>query len=141
MIKRLLLVLTFFIMFLHPISINAENYKYVEIFDPKLNRVVRIVQLNQELQNMVGNWIINIEDMYGKLDPVTDDGYAIRVPLDPPVKVHSKVLNAIVSEVYIIIPEKEMPFYMIFENENKLSCFMFNGSIDMLSKALNFKLK
>jgi hypothetical protein len=101
---------------------------------------VKVVQLNPEIQSMVTKWITNIDGIYGKLDPTTDDGYAVRVPLDPAVDVHNKCLNAVVGEVYIIIPEKELPFYMIFEDENKLTCFLFNGNIDALSKSLDFKL-
>lgn len=78
--------------------------------------------------------------IYGKNDPVTQDGYAIKIPLDPAVKVQGKWLNALINEVYIIIPENDPPFFMIFQNENKLSCFSFNGNIDTLSKVLDFNL-
>ena len=65
----------------------------------------------------------------------------VKVPLDPAVKVKGKFLNAEVSEVYILVPEKEPPCYLIFENENKLSSFPFNGDIEKLSNMLDFKLK
>ena len=73
-------------------------------------------------------------------DPATDDGYVVRIPLDPIVKVNCKSLNALVSEVYILIPENGPPCYLIFENENKLLSLPFNGNIDKLSKILDFKL-
>jgi hypothetical protein len=65
----------------------------------------------------------------------------IKIPLDTSVKANCKWLNTIVEEVYIIIPKKDPPFFMIFENADKLSCFPFNGDVDALSKALNFDLK
>lgn len=140
MTKKLVVLLSFLVVFLHSLHVSAQDTNYIEIFDPKQNKVVKVIQLNPEIQNMVAGWIPNINGMCGKLDPITDDGYAIRIPLNPAVNVHSKWLNAVVREVYIIIPEKDRPFYMIFEDEKKLLCFQFNGDVDMLSKSLDFKL-
>lgn len=141
MAKKLLVLLSFLVIFLHSLHVNAQDSNNIEIFDPKQNKVVKVVQLSPEIQNMVAGWITNINGMCGKLDPITDDGYAIRVPLNPPVTVNNNWLNAVVREVYILIPEKDPPFYLIFEGENKLSCFQFNGDVNMLSKSLDFKLK
>lgn len=140
MMKKIVIALAFFVMFQHSIYVSAEGFKCIEIFDPKQDKVVKVVPLNSEIQNMVTSWITNIQGIYGKNDPTTDDGYAIKVPLDPAVKVHCKSLNAVVSEVYIIIPENDPPFFMIFEDDNKLICYPFNGNIDMLSNSLDFKL-
>jgi len=141
MLKKLVTLLSFCFILLFPIYANAHDFKYIEIFDPKQNKVVKVVQSNPEIQNMITSWITNIQGIHGKIDPATDDGYALRIPLDPAVNVNCKYLNATVSEVYIIIPEKDPPFYGIFLNENKLMFYQFNGDIDMLSKSLDFKLK
>jgi hypothetical protein len=142
MIKKLLVSLSFFVIFLQSIYINAEGFKYVEIFDPKQDKVVKVVQLTTQIQDMIAGWVTNIEGTY-KNDPATDDGYVIKIPLDPAVKVNCKALSSLVSEVYILIPENESPCYLIFEdqNRNKLSSFVFNGDIDMLSNILDFDLK
>ena len=139
--KKVSVVMALIIMFIHSTVIHAEQFKYVEIFDPKQEKVVKVIQLNAEIHNMIVKWIKDVDGIYGKNNPITDDGYAIRIPLDPAVKVQGKYLNALVNEVYIIIPENEAPFFMVFESEDKLSCFPFNGDIDKLSKVLNFKLK
>jgi len=139
MIKKLLFILCLFVIFLHSPCVNAEGFKYVEIFDPKQDKVVKVVQLNPQIQEMITSWITNLEGLY-KNDPATDDGYVVKIPLDPIVKVNCKSLNALVSEVYILIPENEPPCYLIFENENKLLSLPFNGDIDKLSKILDFKL-
>jgi hypothetical protein len=142
MIKRLLVALLFFVIFLHSIYVKAVEFKYVEIFDPKQDKVVKVVQSNPQIQDMITNWITKIDGLY-KNDPATDDGYVIKIPLDPIVMVNCKSLSAFVSEVYILIPENDPPCYLIFEdeNKNKLSSFVFNGDIDMLSNILDFKLK
>jgi hypothetical protein len=141
MTKKVPVIMFLFIMLLYSKVVFAEGLKYVEIFDPKQNKVVKVIQLNTEIHNVVASWIKNINGIYGKSNPITDDGYAIKIPIDPAVYVHSKSLNAIVNEVYIIIPEEDPPFFMIFENESKLCCFPFNGNIDTLSEILKFNLK
>ena len=137
--RKLVVILSFFFIFLNSILVNAKDFKYIEIFDPKQDRVVKVIQSNPKIQDMITSWITNIEGLY-KNDPITDDGYAIKIPLDPIIKVNCKSLNALVSEVYILIPENDPPFYLIFEDENKLLSFPFNGNIDKLSKILGFKL-
>lgn len=141
MIKKISTVMVLIIIFQYSTAICAEEFKYVEIFDPTQDKVVKVVQLNPEINNMVSSWISNVEGFYGKIDPITDDGYAIKVPLDSDVKVETECLNTIINEVYIIIPEYQAPFFLVFENEDKVSCFSFNGDIDELSKVLDFKLK
>ena len=96
--------------------------------------------MNTEINNMVANSIKNVDDIYGKNNPLTDDGYAIRIPLSPAVKVQGKGLTSLVQQVYIIIPEKQPPFFMILENEDKAICFPFKGDIDKLSNVLDFQL-
>jgi hypothetical protein len=139
MIKKLLVVLSLFVIFLHSTTVNANGFKYVEIFDPKQDKVVKVVQSNPQIQDMITSWITNLEGLY-KNDPATDDGYVVKIPLDPIVKVNCKSLNAVVSEVYILIPKNGPPCYLIFENENTLLSLPFNGDIDKLSKILDFKL-
>ena len=130
MLKKITIVLLIFIVLITPKVVRADGFKPAEIFDPKQDKVVKVVQLNTEIYNTVWTLIKNIDGIYGKNDPVTEDGYAIKIPLNPAIKVTSKWLNALVSEVYIIIPENNPPFLMIFEDKNKLSCFPFNGDID-----------
>lgn len=141
MFKKLLIALSFIGILLHSVFVNAQDFTYVEIFDPKQDKVVKVVQSSPQIQEMITSWINNIEGIY-KNDPATDDGYVVKIPLDPIVKVNSKALKASVSEVFILIPEKDPPCYLIFEDVNKsvLSSFIFNGDIDKLSDILNFKL-
>lgn len=140
MTKKIVVVLSFLFIFIESLYVNAQDFKHIEIFDPKQNKVVKVVQSTPEIQNIIASWVKNIQYMYGKIDPITDDGYAIKVPFDPAVKVHCHALTATVNEVYIIIPETEPPFYIIFEDKNNVSCYVFNGDINMLSNILDFKL-
>lgn len=141
MLKKIIVIIFLFIMIIRSVVISAEGFKYAEIFDPKQDKVVKVVQVNTKIQNLVGNCLKNVDNIYGKNNPLTDDGYAIRIPLYPAIKVSGKWIKTLVHEVYVIIPRSEPPFFMIFENENKLLCFPFKGDIDELSKVLDFKLK
>lgn len=140
MIKKLLVTLSFCAIFLSSICVYAEDFNYIEIFDPKQDKVVKVVQSNQQIQDMITSWMTNIEGLY-KNDPATDDGYVVKIPLSPSVKVNSNMLNATVGEVYILVPENEPPCYLIFEDENRLLSLVFNGDLDRLSQLLDFKLK
>lgn len=140
MTKKIVVVLSFLFIFIKPLYANAQDFKHIEIFDPKQNKVVKVVQSNPEIQNIIGSWVKNIQGIYCKNDPITDDGYAIKVPFDPAVKVHCQALTTTLDEVYIIIPETELPFFIIFQDENKASCYLFNGDINILSNILDFKL-
>ena len=82
MIKKLLVVLSFFVIFLHSTWVNAKDFKYIEIFDPKQDKVVKVIQSNPQIQDMITSWITNIEGLY-KNDPTTDDGYAIKNSFRP----------------------------------------------------------
>ncbi|MBX4263608.1 hypothetical protein [Clostridium estertheticum] len=141
MSKKILIVMSLFIMLLHSTVASAIGFKYVQIFDPKQDKVVKVVQLNDEIHNMVVSSIKDVDSLYPKSKPLTDDGYAIRVPIYPAVKVQGKCLNALVDNVFIIIPQHDAPFFMIFEDDNKLLCFPFKGNVSTLSKILDFKLK
>ncbi|MDF2883569.1 MAG: hypothetical protein K0R54_4126 [Clostridiaceae bacterium] len=141
MIKKIIAAVFLFIMTLNSTVIYADDFKYAEIFDPKQDKVIKVVQINPEIYNMAKSWIMNINDIYGKVEPLTDDGYAVKIPFDPAVEVHGKYLNTIVKEVYLIVPENDPPFFMAFEDADKLLCFPFKGDIDMLSKSLDFNLK
>lgn len=141
MIQRFFTILILFIMILHPQVIHADNQEYIEIFDPQQNKVVEKVPLSEEINNMVADWIKDIAEIYTTVNPIRDDGYAIRFPLNPAIEMKNKWMNTTVEEIYLIIPEKDPSFLIVFETENKPVFFLFPGEIDKLSDVLDFQLK
>lgn len=141
MIKKLLLILALFIILLHPQFIHAKGHEPIEIFDPQQNRVVKTIEPNKEINNMVEKWINEAEGIYPAIDPIKDDGYAIRFPLDPAIQVKNKWLNTIIEEIYLIIPEKGPAFFIVFEGESSPIPLLFIGNINKLSNLLDFQLK
>lgn len=137
MIKRA--VVTFVIVLLSSININAEEYRHIEIFSIDQGKVVKVVQSTSEIQKLATNYLQEIDGVYGKFNPIPNTGYAIRIPLEPSVKIQGKWLNTFVDEIIIMFPKNETPFLMVFENENKLVCFTFRGDTNILYKYLDFE--
>jgi hypothetical protein len=138
MTKRIAVVLLILIFFSK--CAYAADFKYIEVFDPKQNKVIKVIQLNDEFQKLATGYLQGIYSIYGKLEPFPDNGYAVKIPLDPAVKVNKGILlNSLVNEIYVIIPEDGPLFMAVFENENKLMCFCFEGDKNLLMKKLDIK--
>ena len=95
MIKKLIIVLL--IVFFHPVNIHASDYKYIEIFDPKQAKVVKVLQLNTEVEDVIINSLKNIHSLYSKNDPIPDNGYAVKIPFNRPINIQGKWLNSVVN--------------------------------------------
>ncbi|MFK4997415.1 hypothetical protein ACI2OX_07255 [Bacillus sp. N9] len=54
----------------------------------------------------------------------------IKVPLQPAVQVENAWFNDLIDEVIIIIPPKENPYLMTFDNENRAHFFTLKGKVD-----------
>lgn len=141
MIKRLFTILVLFIILVCPQFIYANSYEDIEIFDPQLDKVVKTVPMNQEINNMVKDWIDEIDGICQSIDPIRDDGYVIRFPLNPAIVIENKWMDTIIEDIFLIVPEKETLFFIAFNTENNPVCFLFPGEIDKLSNLLNFQLK
>lgn len=134
-------IITFFIVTLvFFTNIYARDYKYIEIFDPKQDKVVKAVQLDSKLELAIESYLKNAQDFYGKNDPFTDDGYVIKIPLTHEVKVNNKYISSVSEEYFIIIPEKQLPFMLLFDKDKRAICIVFHGDIKELSRMLDFKL-
>lgn len=102
---------------------------------------MKVVETNKEINDMVVEWINRIDGFYSGVDPIKDDGYAIKFPINPSIQVQNQWLKTTVTEVYVIIPENNPPLFLVFETEDKLVSFPFKDDITNLSKVLNFKLR
>lgn len=141
MIKKFLTILVLIFILLHPQIQYTESYQHIEIFDPIQGKVVKVVETNKEINDMVVEWINRIDGFYSGVDPIKDDGYAIKFPINPSIQVQNQWLKTTVTEVYVIIPENNPPLFLVFETEDKLVSFPFKDDITNLSKVLNFKLR
>lgn len=139
--KRLSLLLILFVLILYPQISHGNSENYIEIFDPHENKVIKKVELTKEINDMVINWIKEINEIHPSINPIKDNGYAIKFPFEAPVEVKNKWMNARVEEVYLVVPKEEAAFFVIFERENRPLFFLFPGEVDKLSEALDFQLR
>lgn len=139
--KKLFFILILSILILYPQISHGKSEKYIEIFDPHKNKVIKKVELNEEINDMVIKWIKEIDEIHPSINPIKDNGYAIKFPFESPVKVKNKWMDARVEEVYLVVPKEEAAFFVIFERENRPLFFLFPGEVDKLSEALDFQLR
>jgi hypothetical protein len=53
MIKKVFTMVVLFIILLHPQMDYAVRYQQIEIFDPIQNKVVKVVETNKDINDMV----------------------------------------------------------------------------------------
>ncbi|MGJ7910469.1 hypothetical protein [Neobacillus sp. LXY-1] len=131
-----------FIFILLIISTNgiAQTNKQVQIFDINKGKVIKNIQMNTDLQQEVEKYLEGITGVYVKYNPIPNNGFMIRIPLEPNVMVKNQWFDDLVDEVTIIFSSHEIPFIMVFDDENRPHFFTIEGSTSKLLGLLNFKL-
>ncbi|WP_139903583.1 hypothetical protein [Clostridium thermarum] len=120
---------------------TAASFGVIEIFDINNETVEKIIPVDYEVQKLTENYIYGISGLYPKFNPIPDSGFAVKVPLAPAVRaeVTGKKMN--IDQVIIMFPENEKPFLLIFEEDDKLSCFNFKGDKEFLLESLEYEPK
>ncbi|MDP4090887.1 MAG: hypothetical protein Q8930_16685 [Bacillota bacterium] len=133
-------VIIFFIFLFFSPLLNTSAYgcENIEIFDITKEEVVRTIPSSKKIQKEVKGYLYNITGIYAKFNPIPDRGFAIKVFLEPPVTVKSKLSYSTVEEVIVMFPEKDAPFLMVFEGNENLICYNFKGKTDRLLKKLKY---
>lgn len=141
MIKRFLTILFLSIILFHPQFIQADNHQSIEIFDSNQEKVVKTIPVNDKINNMVVDWINEINGVYQSINPMPNNGYAIRFPIKPSIYIQNRWLDTNIEEVYLTIPENDDPCLIIFEKDDKINFFQFPGNLTELSDLLDFELE
>ncbi|MBM7869955.1 hypothetical protein JOC70_001425 [Clostridium pascui] len=139
-IKKIIAILA--ILFIFPATIYAKDYNDIEIYDIKKDKLIKTVQSNSEIENLVISYLQEIDGIYAKLNPIPKEGYAIKVSLESPLVLQNEWINDIVDQAIIVLPKEEghKAFFIIFENEDKLMCFTFKGDVEQFLRKLKFKI-
>ncbi|MFX3624676.1 MAG: hypothetical protein ACE3JP_11655 [Ectobacillus sp.] len=119
----------------------AAQEKNVEIFDINRGTVVMITPVDWEVQKEVEGYLAGITSLYKGVRPIPEQGFMIKVPLEPSVKIENEWLHDLVSQAVLIFPKGERPYVMVFDDENKMYFFYFKGSTRELLNHLNFHLE
>ncbi len=109
----------------------------IEIYDTRLDKVVKSVQAKPEIRNLIIEWINQTDAIYVKANPFPDEGYIVKVPLEPPVAVESEWICGSIGEIYIVLSKQDLPFYVVFDESEHISCYNINGNINILLKMLD----
>lgn len=135
-----IIFLTSIILILSSTSVKAqEGYNNIEIFDVQAEHVIKTVPWNPMIQDEIVSYLKSITGLYAKFNPVPEKGFAVKVFLDPVVKVENGIMNSFVDEVIVMFPSDDSPFLLAFENESNLICFTFEGDTNKLLKLLDYE--
>ncbi|ALC90772.1 hypothetical protein AM500_13975 [Bacillus sp. FJAT-18017] len=117
----------------------AETNAGIEIFDITQEKVIKTAPVTPDIQQEAAMYLKGITGLYPKINPIPKQGFMIRIPLDPKIKVENQWFNNTVDEVIVIFPVNEDPFLLLFDGQNKALFFNFKGDTGQLMNKLNFK--
>lgn len=117
----------------------AQTNHQIQIIDIKEGKVIKNVQKKPDLQREVEKFLEGITGAYVKLNPYPNNGFVIKIPLEPNVTVKNQWFNDLVDEVMIIFPVQENPYLLVFDNENQPHFFKFQVNTSKFLGLLNFK--
>ena len=75
-----------------------------------------------------------------KTNVVPKDGYMIKIPLSKPVSITNQWLHTTIDEVLILLPLKENPYIMLYDDENNPHFYYVKGKPGLLLKQMKVKL-
>jgi hypothetical protein len=139
MVRKIMIVLLSVVFFSSP-SFNAQVVKNVEFFDIQKDSVTQIEPANAVFQKAAEEYLNGINGIYVKVKPIPNQGYMIKIPLEPSLQIRNEWINELVDEVIIIFTKDEAPYLMVFDDENNPHFFHFKGNTDLLIKTFNIPL-
>ncbi|HHW48055.1 MAG TPA: hypothetical protein GXX14_05490 [Clostridiaceae bacterium] len=125
--------------FLVSADMHVQEDEKVEIFDVKKGEIIKRVELSNDIQREAEKFLKGITGMYAKVKAFPEDGYIVKIPLNPSVIVKSQWLNNIVDKVFVIFPKEEAPYLLVLDEKERPLFYNFEGSTDMLLENLSFQ--
>ncbi|CAG9608725.1 hypothetical protein [Pseudoneobacillus rhizosphaerae] len=132
--KKKIMIILFSIVFLYSPSNNAQGIKNVELFDIQKDTVTQVVPSNTFFQKAAKDYLNGINGIFVKVKPIPNQGYMIKIPLEPSVQINNEWITELVDEVIIIFTKDETPYLMVFDDENNPHFFHFKGNTNKLVK-------
>jgi hypothetical protein len=134
---RKMMIILLSAMFLYNPSIHAQGIKNVELFDIQKDSVTQIVPTNAEFQKAAEDYLNGINGIYVKVKPIPNQGYMVKIPLEPSIQINNEWISELFDEVIIIFTKEEPPYLMVFDDENNPRFFHFQGNTELLVKTFN----
>jgi hypothetical protein len=117
---------------------RAEGQQKIEIFDIKQKNIIQSSQMNPDIQAEAERFLKEITDIYKKFNPIPNEGYMVRIPLEPSVMVQNQWMHALVNEAVFIFPKEGKPYLMMLDDENIAHFFTFKRDTSALLDHLDF---
>lgn len=110
----------------------APSTKEAEIFDVKKGAVVRRLEVTPEIRRETVKLLeaAGGEAGFFRADPT--DGKVLRIPLEPGVEVRKKDYHALVTEMFIFLPDGRGPYLLLFSKESEPRIFPVNAPVERL---------
>src|SRR5699024_8918332 len=115
------------VLFICPILVHAQFNVHVEVFDIGVVKVIMDADVTSHVQSDAERFLEHITDVYRLANPMPRDGFMVRIPLQTAVEVKNEWLDSLVDEMIIIFPEREDPYMMVYDDENRPHFFAFEG--------------
>ncbi|WP_144512165.1 hypothetical protein [Bacillus sp. FJAT-22090] len=117
--------------------VSAQDNTNIELLDIEKNKITTI-PTNSKVQLETKKIIEEVDGIVKKFNPIPNKGYLVKIPLTQSLRLENKWVNTLIDEVFIIIPQEEKPYLLIFDNEHKPYFFTIKTEIDPLLKTLTF---
>jgi hypothetical protein len=137
--KRMILLLAVLLSFTS--NISAQTYSHIEIFDVKNGRVTKKIPVKATIQKEASSYLKEITGVYNKLSPLPHEGYMIKIPLEPAIRLQNQWLYSVVDEMIVIYNGQESPYLMVMDDENNPHFFTFKKDTNKLLDELKFHPK
>ncbi|KAF0815528.1 MULTISPECIES: hypothetical protein [Cytobacillus] len=121
-------------------TVNAQGNNIAKLFDIEKNQIIKTTPTNSNVQLETEKIIKGIDGVVKKFEPIPNQGYMVKIPLEPSYLLENKWINTLIDEIIIIIPKQEDPYLVTFDDENNPYFFTFNTKIDSLLNTLEFSL-
>ena len=105
------------LLFLLSTNAFANTNQQIEVFDCQKNGHSK-QSLDPVIQKEAVQYAKSITGPFKNLNVVPKDGYMIKIPLSKPVSITNQWLHTTIDEVLILLPLKEKPYIMLYDDEN-----------------------
>ncbi|WP_242225723.1 hypothetical protein [Bacillus cereus group sp. BfR-BA-01358] len=115
----------------------ANTNQQIEVFDCQKEMVVQKQSLDPAIQKEAIQYAKSITGPFKNLNVVPKDGHMIKIPLSKPVSITNQWIHTTIDEVLILLPLKEKPYIMLYDDENNPHFYYVKGDLKRLLKQMN----
>ncbi|PFK30539.1 hypothetical protein COI93_22140 [Bacillus cereus] len=137
MLKKIGLIFIFFCFF--STNVFAQVNKQIEVFDCQKEIVIQKQSLDAAIQKEAVQYAKSITGAFKNLNVVPKNGYMVKIPLSKPVVITNQWIHTTIDEVLVLLPLREKPYIMIYDDENNPHFYYVQGHPERLLKYLKVK--